>query len=193
MKFLIILFLLVNSVFGVSINNSLLKIHATLIPKICLMDYAHKEKIKNNEIVIAIVYNQINYKSAKNLKNIIDTKYVSGIKSYVLKTKLVLYSRVDKSDANIYYMLPTTSYNIKKTIEKASQSNALTFAYLQSDLKYGVMLSVDIGSKVKPILNLNAIKLQNISFRPILLKISNIYLKISFNFLDKIQYIKVVV
>ena len=55
----------------------------------------------------------------------------------------------------------------------------MTFSYLESDLKYGVMLSVKIGANVKPIINLEAIKANNITLRPILLDISLIYRKLS--------------
>ncbi|MEA2098790.1 MAG: YfiR/HmsC family protein [Campylobacterota bacterium] len=175
MKFLILLFFITSSIFATSINDSLLRVHATLVPKLYLMDHAYIEKIKDNSIVIAIIYNQSDYKSALSLKNKIDSKYHQGLKTYHIETQLLLYSDIQNSDANIYYLFPSKSKNIKTAIKKASKNQALTFSYLKDDLKHGVMISLSIGIKVKPILNLDAIKSHNISFRPILLNISNIY------------------
>jgi len=175
MRFLILIFLITTSLFAININNSLLRIHATLVPKLYLMDYEYKSKVKNDTIVIDILYDKANYKSALALKNKFYTKYKNGLESYKLKVELVLYSNIDRSDANIYYLFPSKSTNIKKAVKQASNNNALTFSYLKDDLKYGVMVSLAIGIKVKPVLNLDAIKRYHISFRPILLNISTIY------------------
>lgn len=187
MRYFLILFTLTYSLFGVTINDSLLKIHATLVPKIYLMDYKYKEKIDNNSIVIALVYKDSDYKNALSLKNKIKLKYGGGIKSYKIEVKLIPYSKIDRSDANIYYLFPSTSENIKKVIQKANENQALTFSYLNNDLRYGVMASLKMGNKVKPLLNLDAIKLHNISFRPILLNISSIFSQTSNNAIENLK------
>ena len=53
----------------------MLKIHATLAPKLLLMDYAFKEKTTNNTINIVIAYENNDYKSAQLLKRTIEQKY----------------------------------------------------------------------------------------------------------------------
>lgn len=181
MKYFILLLLFTTSIFGITIKDSLLKIHATLVPKLYLMDHAYKEKTNNDSIVIAIMHNKNDYKNALSLKEKIEAKYRAGLKSYTINTKLVQYSQIEQNNANIYYLFPTNNSNIKSVISKADQNNALTFSYLNSDLKHGVMISLNIGHKVKPILNLEAIKLHNISFRSVLLDISHIYTKSSSN------------
>ncbi len=186
MKYFILLFIFTTTIFALPINDSLLKVHAILIPKISLMDFKVKQKIENNSIVIALMYNKVNYKNALSLKNKIDTKYRDGIQNYTIKTKLVLYSKISNENANIYYLLPTTTKNIKKVIMKANSNQALTFSYLNNDLKHGVMLSLIVGSKVKPLINLEAIRLHNISLRPVLLDISEIYLNKARNSFQKI-------
>jgi hypothetical protein len=176
--------------YGLTINDSLLNVHATLIPKIMLMDYQFKRKIKDDSIVIDILYEPLNYKNAISLKNKIDVKYKNGIKSYKIETRLVAYSDENKPQANIYYIFPTTSENIEKVIEKSKINHALTFSYLEKDLQYGVMLSLDISKKIKPIVNLNAIRKSHITFHPVLLNISKIYVDSNVNvpssFLEKL-------
>ncbi|MEA3330807.1 MAG: YfiR/HmsC family protein [Campylobacterota bacterium] len=175
MKFFIFLFIFTTTIFATQINDSLLKIHAVLVPKIALMDYEFKQKIDNDSIVIALMYDMVNYKDALSLKEKIDTKYKDGIKNYSIKTKLVLYSKIGNTKANIYYIFPTRVKNIQKVVKKADFTQALTFSYSNDDLKYGVMLSLIVGSKIKPLINLTAIKSGEITFRPILLDISAIY------------------
>jgi len=177
MKYILLIFLLIQSVFGLSINESLLKIHAVLVPKIYLMDYDFKEKLKNNSITITILYDSNSYKSAVLLKNKIEAKYHQKIENYTIKTILLPYRKVTNSYANLYYLFPTNTKNIKRVIKQAQRVKALTFSYSKNDLKDGIMLSLEVGKKVKPIINLNAVKTHNITFRPILLKISNIYTK----------------
>ncbi len=175
MKIFILFLIFTIPIFATTLNNSLLKIHATLVPKIYMMDHAYKEKIDDNSIIIALLYNKVNYKDALSLKEKIDIKYVNGIKSYKIKVALISYSKINNFKANIYYLFPTNISNIKKVVKKANANRALTFSYLKNDLKYGVMISLNIENRVKPILNLDAIKLHNISFRPVLLNISTIY------------------
>ncbi|MCF6340235.1 MAG: YfiR/HmsC family protein [Sulfurimonas sp.] len=193
MKFIFILLLQINLLLALSINDSLLKIHATIVPKISLMDYEFKEKIENNSINIAIYYNKAHYKNALSLKKQIYTKYKSGIRNYNINVKLFSYKNLDKQKykATIYYLFPATKDQISEQIKNASVNKSLTFSYLESDLKYGVMLSVKIGANVKPIINLEAIKANGITLRPILLDISLIYRKLSkkLNFLQDISEI----
>jgi len=176
-----ILFLILFSTIALSsgINSSLLKIHATLLPKVLLMDYDFERKSSKDNICIVIAYNKKDYKNAKLLRTNIEEKYPNGLNNYSILIELVPYTKIKKqtTEANIYYLFPGSEKNIFNTISKATKSDALTFSYLKDDLQDGVMCSVSIGSKVKPILNLEAIKANNITFRPVLLKISKIYKK----------------
>lgn len=161
--------------FSFSIDESILKIHATFVPKISLMNYNLPEHSIGNSVVIAIFYESGNYRDALFLKKLIDTKYNHGIGSYKIKTELVIYSEKLDVKANVYYFFPTDSLNIRRAIKSANLNQALTFSYSKKDLKEGVMLSVLVGIKVRPILNLKVIKSSNITFWPVLLNISEIY------------------
>ena len=175
MRFLFVVQLFATSILALSINDSLLKIQATLLPKICLMDYKFKDKAKNNHIVIDILYDDSEYKNAHSLKDKIESKYKDGIKSYTIKVRLINYKDSLDSKTNIFYLFPTNIQSIKKVTKKAFQIKALTFSYLEEDLEHGVMISLNIGNKTRPVLNLRAIKSNDITLRPILLKISKIY------------------
>lgn len=177
MRYIFTFLLFTSIVLSSSINESMLKIHATLVPKMLFMDYNFEEKISDNTISILISYDKSDYISAKQLQREIQYRYPNGLKSYKISIVLVPYSKLDiyTKEMNIYYIFPSSDKNIDKVLKIAKRSNAFTFSYLNDNLENGVMCSLLIGSKVKPILNLDAIKSSNIIFRPVLLKISEIY------------------
>ncbi len=187
MKTVLLLLLLISSSFALTINDSLLKIHATLIPKVYLMDYNFKKKLQNKTITIAILYEHSEYKSAKSLKDKIAFRYPEGINSYKIVSKLVPYREVSKSDANIFYMFPTSKKIIQNSVKHAENNNALTFSYNKKDLNYGVMISLNVAKKIRPILNLEAIKLNDIEMRPVLIQISQIFTYSLNNLIKTIQ------
>jgi len=174
-KTVLLILFLVSSSFAININDSLLKIHATLVPKVYLMDYNFEKKLHDGTIVIAILYEGSEYRAAKSLKEKIKSRYPKGINSYKIVSKLVPYTEVSKSSANIFYMFPSSEKMIHKSVQKAEKEHSLTFAYDQKDLNYGVMISLNVAKKIKPILNLEAIKRNSIEMRPILIKISQIF------------------
>ncbi len=149
--------------------------YATMLPKIFLLDYKHQDKIEHETIKIAIVYDEKDYLNAKKLKNFMREKYKKGLRDYKINITLVSYKDTQNSKANIYYLFPSSANNIKKIVQRAFSDKALTFSYLSSDLQYGVMISLNVSKKVKPLLNIEAIHESGITFRPILINISTIY------------------
>jgi len=140
------------------------------------MDYNFKEKIKNNKLVIVILYKANEYRAAERLKNRIDSRYPEGINSLTIVSQTLPYSKLTTSNANIFYMFPAPKETILKAVAYAYTKKALTFAYDEQDLHYGVMVSLNIAKKIKPVLNLKAIKKSNIEMRPVLINISHIFL-----------------
>jgi len=179
LKYFLFLLSISTILFSSTINSSLLKVHATLVPKLLLMDYDFSKKTSDNLISIVIAYDKVDYSSAKLLKIGIEQKYHNGLKSCQVAVKLIPYSKLSnsKNKVNLYYLFPTNKQNISKLVKKAKLSNTLTFSYITNDLQDGVMISVIVNSKVKPILNLDAIKSSDITLRPVLLEISKIYKK----------------
>jgi hypothetical protein len=136
------------------------------------MDYEFEDKIFNNEIVIAIYSEQTQHQDAIELKNKILSKYQNGIKDYTIRCEIISYNEKKYIQSNIVYLFPTTAEKIIQTTKMVKKFKPITFSYLEEDLKNNVMLSVNISSNVKPIINLDVIKNSNITLRPILLKIS---------------------
>lgn len=175
MKFILLLLFLTYSLFGININESLLSVHATLVPKIPLMDYKFQEKVPQKTIHIVIFYDKNDYRNAKLFEKKIHAKYDKGIKEYPIKTTLHVYNKKQAPLANLYYLLPSNKKNISNVIKMGAKNSIITFSYSPKDLADGAMISLLIGTKVQPIINLKALKANSITFRPIFLKISTIY------------------
>ena len=187
MRIFFLLFTLSASIFALTINESLLKVHSVLVPKLYLMDYKFQDKLKDNTITVALVYKDSQYKDAKSLKKQMDLKYIHGIRTYKVNPILVHYTQVQEQQANVYYLFPSNQSDIEKAIKQANSAKALTFSYLTDDLQYGVMISLNIANKIKPILNLSAIQTNNITLRPVLIDISSIYVHNPSSLLNQIK------
>jgi hypothetical protein len=139
------------------------------------MDYQFQKKLVNETVDIAIVYKEIDYQNANKLKQMIEVRYRDGIRHYQVHPFLVQYKNIKKSRANVYYIFPATKKEILSVIKEADIYSSLTFSYAKEDLKYGVMISLNISKKIRPLLNLESIKKHHIAIRPVLIDISTIY------------------
>lgn len=160
------------------IQNDRLKVHAALLPKTVLMDYQFQEKLVDNKIVIGIFYqSHLQNKAADALKEMLILKYPEGINGYALDIQLIRYDKLDaaKERLTFYYLFPAEDETIRSVLKKAAKDNAMTFTYNYEDLRLGAMMSVRIAKQVKPVINIDAIKNENISLRPLLLQIAEIY------------------
>jgi len=177
MKIIFLILLLSTFVFSKTINNSLLKIHANIMPKVLLLEKNIKEKIKNNTINITIAYEESNYKEMKFLEQSIKREYPNGISGYEIKIEFIDYKAFKECniDTNILYIFPSSKENIKMLIKGYNDCNTITFASDKEYLKYDAMISIDVGKKVKPIVNLVAVKKFGIAFKPVLLSISKVF------------------
>jgi hypothetical protein len=158
-------------------DNAVLKVQATILPKIVFMDYGFKEKIYDNKILIEIICDTHNNSDAIKFKQMIIDKYKDGINGYKIEIDIVNNIDTNKvlNKKTIYYLFPTTKSKIKQIINSLQYSNAIIFSFDKEDLFHGSNISIDIGKKIKPILNMSALKKKNISLKEALINISEIY------------------
>lgn len=177
MRYLFIFIISAIILFSYTLNDSLIKVHANIAPKLLLMDYEFENKVAQDTVCVLIVYEKDDYIGAKELQKHIEHIYENRLKSYKLFIETATYSELSdyNETVNLFYLFPASKENITLAVNKAKTSQALTFSYMSGDLKNGVMSSVLVGLKVKPILNLRAIEDNKITLRPVLLKISKIY------------------
>lgn len=163
------------------LKDDLLRIHATLIPKILMMDYDFKDRLVDNEISIAVVYeNHPQKNDAVIIKRYFEAKYPDGFQNHKINIEFIAYDVIRSAKKHtLYYLLPSSEKQIKNVLAISQKQKAISFSYRGEDLKYGVMLSVKISNKVKPIINVDALKQTNVTLRPVLLKVADIFYQTS--------------
>lgn len=181
MKILFLVLIATVTLLSEQLKDDLLQIHATLIPKIMMMDYDFEKRLVNDEILIGVVYAGAKQKNdALALNRYIQEKYPDGYQKHKIRLEFIAYDVVHLVQKHtLYYLLPTVKKEIKTALKIAHQQEALSFSYRDEDLKYGVMLSVKVTNKVKPVINVDALKETNVSMRPVLLKVADIFFQTS--------------
>lgn len=178
MKRLFALILLIAlPLFPQSYNEHILKIEANIIPRIILMDYQFEEKLTNGGITIAVIYNPIDLPSAKTIKKFIHEKYPKGIKGYPINVTLLTYDTIVQKavKSTLYYLMDSDVETVTKAIEQGRKNRILVFSHDSQNLKYGAHVSLRIDKKIVPYLNPASLKASNITLRPALLSISELY------------------
>lgn len=163
------------------LKDDLLRIHATIIPKMMMMDYNFEERLIDRSISIAIVYdNNHQKKDAGALVRYIKAKYPHGFQHHKITLEFYSYKKIASAKKHtLYYLLPASEARIKNALTVAQNQKALSFAYRDDDLKYGVMFSIKITNNVKPVINVDALKNTDVTLRPILMKVADIYYQTS--------------
>ena len=158
MKFLLIILIFMCKLFSYDIDEILI-IDAKLFPKIVMLN----QNIKKENLKIGILTDKKNEENAKKLK-----KYLgfNGYRSYILKDDYFF----DNYDA---YIVITERFSMS-VIKKIAKNKKLIFGAFPESIKF-TMISIYVGTKIKPILNLSFIRKSRIKINPILIKVSKIY------------------
>jgi len=174
--FLFILLLPTPLVRAAGLSDDLLRIHANLLPKTVLMDYNFEQKLDGRTILIDIICRKSNWYYAQKLKQYILEKYVNGIGDLPVEVQIRDYADTAllQKPASLYYFLSAAPEQIRQTL-KYVPDNRLVFVYDPQSLQYGAHIGLHIGRHIKPVINVDALKADNITLRPALVKISDLY------------------
>jgi len=157
--------LFVQALFGYNYNSLLLKADATIFPKIMLMDKKIKDKLINNKIIYTIVYNQGDYETALHVKEDIKNTFKKHIDRYSYEIDLVEFSHLSlNTRASAFYVLKSSTENIKKAVNIARQKGIISFSYDVNNLKYGLLFSLIIENSTVLYLNKEYLHTKNIDF-----------------------------
>jgi len=169
MRLFLLLFVVVSVfAFDSMVQEKVVTLEAKLFPKIVKIDLNYKKKLINGKIIMALVYDtKRNEKLAEIFKKVIESGTESEIKIVMLPL-----NKISKNFTA--YVLFLNPYNVKHFLKKG-QNNKLVFAYDSFLLSKGAMISLEIGQKVKPIININALKRSGIKINPLFVKLSKVY------------------
>ena len=175
--FLLIVLQVPQSVCAVGLSDDLLRIHANLLPKTMLMDYHFGQKLGKNGIIIDLVCKENNQYYARKLKQYILDKYPNGIRNIPIEVRIVQYGTLTdklREPASMYYFLSAAPQQIRQALQNIP-AQRLVFVYDPQYLQYGADIGLHVGRRITPVINVDALKKNNITLRPALVRISDLY------------------
>lgn len=167
---------------GAVIRDDLLRIHASIVPRLAMMDYDFEKKLVNNNIAITVLFSGAERLYAWRFQQYLKKKYPAGINGHMITTRLIPYSEFLKEKelppTTIFYIMPGPAKERRMAIKKVN-AGRLIFSYDPRGLELGAHISLHVKYRVKPVVNLESIKKSNITLRPAILKISDIFYQAS--------------
>ena len=155
-------------------DDDVLTIYAKIIPRFILMS-SQKEQLRER-IDICLVSEEIDEKFVDSLAQKIDDDYPHGIKNYKINFIKTRYAQKEVcQEAPLAFLFNTEKNNLRSFVTFAKEQKILTIAYDDKTLKDGVDISLFLGRKIVPYLNMRTILGKKIELDNILLRISKLY------------------
>lgn len=155
-------------------DDDILDIFSKTLPRFILMS-SQKERLEEN-LAICLLHDKVDERAAFSLTEKINSHYPNGIKEYKIKVISSSYSDMEScAQSQLVYMFNSGSENIKKALAFSAQHVLLTVAYDNGLLEEGVGISLFLGRKVSPYVNVEALRANGVEMNNLLLRISKIY------------------
>jgi hypothetical protein len=157
-----------------SYDDDTLRIFAKIAPRLVLMSTVRDRVDKS--IDICIVSEQMDEGSAGIFGDMIKQDYPNGMKGYPVSISYTDYSRIQScQDAHLLFLFDTSPELFDRSIDFARMHHLLTAVYDEKLLAKGADISLHLGRKVLPFLNLQNIRDKDITMDNPLIRISKIY------------------
>lgn len=155
-------------------DDDVLNIFSKIAPRFIIMS-SQKIKIKN-EIEICVLHDKIDESVALSFIDKINTNYPNGMKNHPMKLINSSYADINNcKTSQLAFIFNSDKKNIEATVLFLNQQNILSMSYEKELLDYGVQISLFLGRKVLPYINMKAITENKIELDNILLRVSKIY------------------
>lgn len=157
-------------------NEDIIKIYSKMLPRFIIMSN-QKAKIHDN-IEICLLHDSIDKRAAELLSDNINNNYPNGLLNHSIKLIQSDYNHFKScKNVQLMFMFNSDDKHIKDAILFSQENTLLTMAYDVFLLEKGVDISLFIGRKVTPYLNMQSIADKKILLDNILLRVSKIYVK----------------
>ncbi|OYZ65585.1 MAG: hypothetical protein B7Y17_03195, partial [Sulfuricurvum sp. 24-42-5] len=152
-------------------DNVTLSLFSKIIPRIVLMS-SQKEQIKET-IDLCIVGDKIDERVALTMIDKLTDTYPNGINNHLLKLTNTTYSTIEKCQSSqLIFLLSSNEQNIDKAVQYTHKHRAISMSYDPLYLENGVQVSLFLGRKVTPYLNINELRKNGIDVDNLLIRIS---------------------
>lgn len=175
---LILLLMLPNFILlnAANYDEDILNIYSKMLPRFIVMS-SQKEKI-HDDMKICILYNKLDVRIAHSLSSKIHTNYPQGLLNHPIKIVHSNYANLTScQNTHLAFLLNSDNKSIKQALLFLQQNQILSMSYDVTLLEQGVDISLFLGRKVVPYLNMETIGNKKILLDNLLLRVSKIYVK----------------
>lgn len=174
MKIVVILFMIKSLLYSSEYSDVKIAIFAKILPRVILMS-SQKERIVDS-LNICLIRDELDSSSAKLLADKIYVNYPKSLLKKDINIESVTFNELDKcKSAHLLFMFDTREELVSRVVDFSNSYGVLSAAYNDNYLESGLQLSIFIGRKVTPYINISAINRSNIELDNLLLRISKIY------------------
>ena len=155
-------------------DDDVLEIFSKILPRFVLMS-DQKTKIQD-EIKICILHDALDKRSALSLIDKVNANYPNGLKNYKISFAHDNYENIDScNESQLIFLFNSSDNNIADALLYAQKQHALNISYDAKLLKSGVEISLFLGRKIVPYINIKALQRNGVELDNVLLRISKIY------------------
>lgn len=155
-------------------DDDILDIFSKTLPRFILM--SNKKNSIKDDLEICVLRDEVDELTALSLVNKINKNYPHGIKDYKIRLLNTSYLQLNQcQNSQLIFLFNTSEENIEKALNFSYKHSLLSVAYDQKLLDNGVGMSMFIGRKVIPYINVTSLRKNGIELNNILLRISKIY------------------
>lgn len=155
-------------------DDDVLNIFSKLMPRFILM--SNKKYLINKDIEICILHDKMDADNAELLTKKIAQNYPNGIKQYKINVVPVEYLNIEQcKNKQLAFLFNQHRQSISKSVQTLNQYKILTISYEPDYLQEGVAVSLFLGRKIVPLLNMQAIRENDITLDNLLIRVSKIY------------------
>ena len=166
-----------NPVYPYEYDPLLLRAQSAIYPKIILLDKEINNKTVNNNIIIAILYQENDSEIADTIKSIIIDKNKGMLGTYNLKVKVINQNKINSQfnqNISAYIVLNGTKDTFKQITDHAIRKKRIVFSYNYKDFSKNALISVLMKEKTYVYLNKAALHAYGVKFSPLFYKIAKI-------------------
>ena len=157
-------------------DEDVLDIFSKLLPRFVVMS---DQNIKVKEqIDICVLYEEVDEGIVSTLIDKTKHNYPQGLKNYKINFIKAAYSNLSLcKNSELLFLLNTSEKHINDTLSYAKKQKSITASYDASLLAEGIEVSLFLGRKTQPYINIGALRKNGTVIDPILLRISKLYME----------------
>lgn len=171
-----LLLLLSTSSYAANYDTDILGIYSKILPRFVLMNESRYKK--DGRVNICLIRNRVDSDSAAVLANDIAKNYPQGLQNKKISIQQTDYLDIKQcKDSDLFFLFNTSDKYLQDALTFANDHNILTVSYDDVMLAKGVEISLFIGRKIVPYINITAVKKNGIQLDYVLFRISKIYVQ----------------